>query len=118
MARVKLNQIEIGKQLAEDSYSSNGRLLLKSGSIIEEKHLEIFRTWGVIEVEIASDEPDEGALNSDFSTLPAKIQKQIELDLEQQFKHCNVQHPLIRELVAYQKVQKIEKYLLHKGDSE
>ena len=101
MARVKVKQLEAGKQLSEDVVGTNGRLLLKSGTILETKHLAIFRTWGVVEVDIVGDEAAPEEPDVDFDSLPDSVKIAILQRLKGQFRHCDLMHPLIRELIAH-----------------
>ena len=111
MTLINISQLEVGHELQKDALGANGRLLLKAGSTIKEKHLDVFRTWGVVEVDIIGDEPPQDESNIDFSALPTEIKDQITQKLEHQFRHCNLQNPLIHELVSYQKVRLIKTHL-------
>jgi hypothetical protein len=103
MSRIKVKQLEAGRQLSEDVVNTNGRLLLKAGTTIVAKHLEILRTWGVVEVDIVGDGVAEDEPNISFSELPTEVKNRIYLSLKQQFKHCNLKHPVIKELVLFQR---------------
>lgn len=103
MARVKVKQLEPGKQLSEDVLGPNGRLLLKAGITIEAKHLAIFRTWGVVEVDIVGDDDNQDVPDIDFDTLPDSMKIKIYQRLKLQFSHCDVKHPLLKELITYRK---------------
>ncbi|MCB0328369.1 MAG: hypothetical protein KDD70_01865 [Bdellovibrionales bacterium] len=59
MARVALKDLEIGSVLSNDVLDQSGRILLKAGSTIEEKHFKIFKTWGIRTVEIHGQETSE-----------------------------------------------------------
>lgn len=111
MTRIKVTQLEIGQQLREDAVNTSGRLLLKAGTTIEAKHMEVFRTWGVVEVDIVGDDLNKDTSNISFSALPPEIKEQIKRELKLQFSHNDFKHPLIKELVTYQKVSLIKKYL-------
>jgi len=111
MSRVKVSQLEAGQQLRENAVNTSGRLLLKAGTTIEAKHLEIFRTWGVVEVDIVGDELNQDASNISLGSLPPEIKNRIYQQIKLLFSHSNLKHPLIKELVTYQKVRLIKEYL-------
>ena len=52
MAQINLNDIQPGMVLASSVFNKNGGLLLKEGSTLTEKHIRIFKTWGVTEADI------------------------------------------------------------------
>lgn len=105
MPRIKLTQLQAGQQLDKDALNAHGRLLLKAGTIIAVKHLEILRTWGVVEVDIVGDGQEPAEPDLYFSSLPAATREQIHQQLRRQFKHCNLHHPLIKELLLYQRAR-------------
>ncbi len=118
MARIKVNNLETGRDLSKDAVDPRGRLLLKAGTTIEEKHIEVFRAWGVIEVEVVGDdEPNQEPSEAMFSTLPSEIQEQINLHIERLFSRNDLNHPLIKELIAYQKGKLSKRYFHDRGPS-
>lgn len=52
MALLGIGEIDAGMVLADDLRSPNGRMILPKGSVIQDKHLRIFKTWGVTEADI------------------------------------------------------------------
>lgn len=77
----------------------SGRLLLPAGVELSDKHLKIFRTWGVTEADIVSNSNVESesapALISGDPAVIAAAQDAV----EQLFIHNDQQHPLINELI-------------------
>jgi hypothetical protein len=55
--RVKLADIVPGMILTKPATNHQGQVLLPAGAEIAEKHLRIFKTWGIREIEV--DAPDE-----------------------------------------------------------
>jgi hypothetical protein len=47
--RVNLEDLVPGMVLAEDAVHMNGRVLLSAGTCLTERHLKIFKTWGLTE---------------------------------------------------------------------
>lgn len=103
MPKVKLRELQPGVQLAKDAMNTYGRLLLTAGVILEERHLEVLRTWGVVEVEIVGDESEGEDNDIDFASLPAELKSAINRQLQQQFKHCDLTHPMLKELALYRR---------------
>lgn len=82
--------------LASDVRDITGRLLLKSGEVIADRHLYIFRSWGVTEadIETASDEPEQPEQPAGD---PALL-REVEAELKQRFAHTNFEMPFVQEL--------------------
>ncbi|NTW99914.1 MAG: hypothetical protein HGB35_08325, partial [Geobacteraceae bacterium] len=53
MGIIAIENIETGMVLASDVRDRSGRMLLGSGVELTQKHLVVFRTWGVLEADIA-----------------------------------------------------------------
>ena len=61
MGKVNLDDIKPGMKLERDVQERSGRVLLRAGTEITERHLNIFRTWGVAEADIESMSREEAA---------------------------------------------------------
>ena len=97
MGLTQIDNLEVGMTLAQDVHDRAGRLLLGAGVELSQKHLTIFRTWGVMEVDIV------GAEDGDQSSpLPEEItQEQVEAAmtaLAPLFRNIDQEHPVMREL--------------------
>lgn len=92
--------MEPGLTLQSDVKDRSGRMLLRSGAVIEPKHLKIFRTWGITEVEVT------GSGGTDTSEVKQDPLKQLDKNLleaatqqaEKLFYHCDCSHPAISAL--------------------
>ena len=84
--------------LSSDVKDRGGRALLKAGVELTEKHLKIFKTWGITHIEIEGDDTT--------TSLQTVINAHPELDAvaqqaaENQFRHTDPDHQLIKELKA------------------
>lgn len=83
--------------LARDVRGSNGMVLLGAGAELNERHIGIFRSWGIAEVEI------KGAAQDTFNTeiltkLDVEQRQQIERELDLLFQHNDLHDPVIEEL--------------------
>jgi len=59
MTRVAREQLTPGLTLGKPVYNLNGVLLLRGGEVLTAKHLQIFKTWGVREVDVVGEEGSE-----------------------------------------------------------
>lgn len=99
MALVYIDKLAPGMVLKQDVYDRSGRLLLPEGSELTEKHLVIFRAWGVLEVEITADtEGDAGGAPLDEEIDPALLAA-AEAAVTSLFVHNDLEHPAIKELL-------------------
>jgi hypothetical protein len=107
MGLVALDNLETGMVLASDVLDRNGRMLLGAGAELNQKHLTIFRTWGVAEADIAGIDYVENE-----SPLPAEITPEAlaaaEETLQPHFIHCGTQHPVLRELLRLAAIRKVQ----------
>jgi hypothetical protein len=76
----------------------NGVLLLKAGEILTEKHLGIFKKWGIREADVAladGSEPEEIA----ETALPQQTLEEVEAEMARRFRRVNVKaDPFMAEL--------------------
>jgi hypothetical protein len=59
MLFLSISQLKPGMILATDVTDTAGRLLLSKGQPIAPKHLNIFKMWGVPEVQVKNTDGDE-----------------------------------------------------------
>jgi len=106
MSMVSLDKLEPGMVLATNVIDKSGRMLLGEGAELEAKHLFIFRTWGIIEVDIV------GVDGADTDSLPDDITQE-ELDdakkaLLPLYSHADIEHPAICELFRLAVLRKVK----------
>lgn len=95
MAIINIQNIVTGMVLAEDAIHNSGRVLLKAGTKLNDKHIKIFKTWGLSSLNIISDE-NEGS-NSKKKHTAEKI-KQVIAEQKQAFRYCDLNDPFINKL--------------------
>ncbi len=97
MAIVNIDYLKPGMILNSDVKDINGRLLLTGGTELIEKHLCIFRAWGVTEADIQglTDQDVEAFVTGKIDPL---ILEKAEKDLSEIFRHTDCNHPAIKEL--------------------
>jgi len=100
MAIVNIDYLKPGMILNSDVKDINGRLMLTAGTKLIEKHLYIFRAWGVTEADI------KGITDEEVETLITKevdpvILEKAEKELSNIFLHTDHNHPAIKELFRF-----------------
>ena len=60
MAKISVDQVQAGMVLAAEVTDKRGRLLIPSGRALDEKHVQALKMWGIAQIEIEGDDPDEG----------------------------------------------------------
>ncbi len=107
MGMLPIDNLEVGMVLANDVMDRTGRLLLGAGAELTQKHLTIFRTWGVVEADIAGLDYAE-----DESPLPAEVDPAALAAAEEAllplFSHAGVEHPALRELLRLAAIRKVQ----------
>jgi len=98
MACIPVNEIKVGMVLTKDACDRNKRVLLGAGGIISEKHLKIFRMWGVLEVEIEGDSPANNDDNP-IKQLSSTQAEEVKIRARRLFQHCDTSHAFSKELL-------------------
>ena len=62
MALIYVDDLIVGMVLAEDLFTPKGRFVLAAGASLQQDHLKILKTWGVVEADI-----DESSLGEGYS---------------------------------------------------
>lgn len=97
MGKLNLDQIQPGMALASDVFDRNGRILLKAGMVLSEKHLTILKQWGVTDADIVGIDREEinaqitQALDPDALAHAESVYKNL-------FRHTDRESAFINEL--------------------
>ncbi|HAV64628.1 MAG TPA: hypothetical protein DCY13_19960 [Verrucomicrobiales bacterium] len=97
MSTLRVEFLQPGMELAEDVRGSNGLVLLGAGAEISERHIQIFKSWGVPEVTIRGGGPGDAAATP-ARTLSDAEREVIERELDRLFQHNDPLDPVIEEL--------------------
>lgn len=107
MGMLPIDSLEVGMVLASDVVDRTGRMLLGAGAELTSKHLTFFRTWGVVEVDIAGIDSD-----SDEPLLPQEVDPAALAAAEEAllplFCHAGTAHPALRELLRLAAIRKVQ----------
>lgn len=111
MGLVQIDNLEAGMILASDVKDRNGRMLLGAGAELTQKHMTVFRTWGVIEVDIAGIDyvQEESSVPAEMD--PADVAA-AEEELRPRFLYSGIEHPALRELMTLAAVKKVQSGVL------
>lgn len=107
MGTLAIEHIETGMFLASDVLDRSGRMLLGAGAELTQKHLVIFRTWGVLEADIAGLGSDETADQTPPDVDPLELAA-AEKALAPLFRYANRGHPAIVELMRLAALRKVQ----------
>jgi hypothetical protein len=107
VGKVAIENIEPGMVLEIDVHDRSGRMLLGGGSELTQKHLVIFRTWGVLEADIAGQGSNEAADQVPADVDPLELAA-AEQELAPLFRHTNRVHPAIVELMRLAALRKVQ----------
>lgn len=97
MATLSLDAIKPGMILAGDVKDRNGRALLSAGAEITEKHIRIFKMWGIHSAPIQGEEK-ENAPSRLSSEIDPNLLQEAERKTVERFYHNDLAHPFIKEL--------------------
>lgn len=96
MGKVTLNNLTPGMVLAEDA-EANGNVLLASGTIIGDKHLKIFKQWGIDSIDIKG-VSDSAIEKQKMSAVDPELIEQAKKTVMARFIHTNIRHPAMKIL--------------------
>lgn len=97
MANIDIAHLQPGMIVNSDVITNLGRLLLPAGTEITGKHLHVFRTWGITEVDIKSVTKQDITAVDNVQIDPALLQE-VETELNGLFRHTDRGHSVINKL--------------------
>jgi hypothetical protein len=98
MGTLNLEDIRPGMILASDAKNLAGRVLLTAGNEITEKHLRVFKIWGVSQVEIRGIDEEDVFVRAG-AEVDAAVLKQADEATQELFALTDNGHPAISELM-------------------
>lgn len=90
-----IDQLKPGMILATDVTDMSGRLLLSKGQAIDAKHLNIFKMWGVPEVQVQQDQ-ESGP--EDAPAMDPEAMRRTAEQLKSAFSGNDLSHPAVAEI--------------------
>lgn len=110
MCVINLEDLQPDMLLADDVHSLNGRVLLRSGSRLTEKHLGIFKAWGVTEADISGVSKDDIS-DSTAEEIDPQVLSLARESAEKRFHLSGTAHPLLEELfriITFRTAQRLQ----------
>lgn len=95
--RVNLEDLVPGMVLAEDAVHMNGRVLLSAGSCLTDRHIKIFKTWGLTEAYIRGSGDNQPG-NKALENIDPEIVSQATAAVKPYFDHLDHNSEVIAEL--------------------
>ena len=106
MGLISLNDIQPGMKLASEVKDRNGRVLLAAGQEITEKHLKIFKTWGVTDANIEG-ASQEDMVAKDLANVDPEVHRLAEEHVLAKFRHAGTTHPGMKELARLATMRRV-----------
>jgi len=107
MGMLPTDNLTPGMVLATNVHARTGRLLLGAGTELTDKHIYVFRIWGVIEADIAGREKEDESPASAHLIDPESWGK-AEAEIKPLFLHADLTHPGMQELLRLGILRKIQ----------
>lgn len=97
MITVSLKDITPGMVLANAATDRNNRVLLAEGATLTEKHIKVFKTWGVTHVQIEG-ESNIAPLEEIIAAHPEFV-AEADTQARHTFCHADINHPFFVALI-------------------
>ena len=96
MGRIAVSALKAGMILSSEVLNDRRQCLAKTGTVVEDRTIRIFQTWGVVEVEVQGvAAPTLEEINARMEASPA-LQK-LSAEIDERFYGAS-DHPMITEL--------------------
>lgn len=108
MGKVSIDDLQPGMVLAADALANDNRVLLKAGATIQDKHIRVLKSWGLLELDV------QGVSREALEALSiAKVDRpQWEAAQEQvkhMFRHTDASHPAVGELLYIATLRRLDR---------
>lgn len=84
MGILNINDLKPGMVLAQAALNKHGAVILGEGSVLTEKHINSFKTWGVTEADIEGVDSEQ-MVKKEMEALSNDIVESIERELDEFF---------------------------------
>lgn len=101
MARVLLDDLKPGMSLSKPVYTLQGVLLIRGGEVLTERHLQMFRSWGIEEADVATGSAEEAATPEGGAeqAVPAELLASAQAEVAHRFRHADADaDPVMTEI--------------------
>ncbi|QPJ65596.1 MAG: hypothetical protein G3M78_09400 [Candidatus Nitrohelix vancouverensis] len=99
MGSLRIEEILPGMVASQDVKNRVGRVIMTAGSVITEKQIKTFKSWGVTSVDVqdAESEPVADAEPADALKMESNSDD-LKKEMMQLFRFTNPRNPVVREL--------------------
>jgi hypothetical protein len=97
MGNVMIDNLVSGMIVASNVFDRSGRLLLGAGVELNDTHHRMFRSWGILEVDIVGCDTQETTQQLD-NEIDAQRLQEMEAELVPLFRNTNLAYPAMGEL--------------------
>ncbi|CAK0765478.1 hypothetical protein CCP3SC15_320014 [Gammaproteobacteria bacterium] len=111
MATVAIDALCIGMVLSAEVRAPDGRMLLRSGTELTARQMEILRTWGIAEVEVEGT-PESPAQDVDEASYQYALR-----EILSRFLHLDLRHPAVAMLLRLAALQRARRNRAQKAKS-
>ncbi len=108
MQKLRQDQLRPGMKLAMDVINFSGQVLLYKGNPLQPKDIKNFKAWGILEVAVEDSSVDSAA-PLDNNKIDAKLLMEAQSEVSNLFRHSNLSHPVISELMRLSTLGKLKK---------
>ncbi|MCF8030961.1 MAG: HDOD domain-containing protein [Desulfohalobiaceae bacterium] len=98
MQRVSVNKATPGMVLEDDVRDQKGRFLFKAGQSITDKHIRIFKIWGVTEIWTENEQSGKEEAAREDASIPEETLDRAEDLVRESFRDNSLEDPFIGEL--------------------
>ena len=109
MAKINVNDLQPGMVLNTPVITPMGAVLLNQGVMINEKHISIFKKWGIWEIDIQGLSDQEADAENERKLTPEEMDR-IHKELSEHF-IMGIEHPVMNEIFRIIKKIKIQEVL-------
>lgn len=103
---ITLKDAKEGMVLVSDVVDRNGRVLLIAGNSLTEKHIKVFKSWGIASLRVQQSETASTKKVAPSGEDPGMAEA--EEHLIELFRYTDRKHPVIRELFEIALERKME----------
>jgi hypothetical protein len=97
---IELNLVEPGMELASDAVAPNGFVLLPADAVITAKHLQIFESWGIGELDVKGISRQDMLKREVDKIDPGKL-AEVNREVEELFRGTDRNDPATQEIFRY-----------------
>lgn len=108
MGKVSIDDLDSGMVLAADAIANDGRVLLKAGASVTQKHIGVLKAWGLLELDVAGVSREEIEANSIAKVERAQWEA-AQAQVRHRFRHMDTSYPPVAELLYITTLRRLER---------